>query len=253
MTAQVAICLAHLSRRCWLITGSRQDKAFGADAEPKRESNEEMTVSIYGQRTVHGQSEVSVNPASKYAAASLTQAVLDDRLVPEHASEHRVGVLTAALMRAVTSAYGENHVGLALRAGVEAAVVAQVVGGTCPAWALPYDEFIALAGVVAAVWPSAAFETAAACDLLLSCVLNGDQFMATDVLTEPGSQDLARALLSLAIAGEPDNEIREASDALLPGDLRVLLSERAAALAGSESPDAWVGLEILVECPGWQS
>jgi hypothetical protein len=49
------------------------------------------------------------------------------------------------------------------------------------------------------LWPCAVFETAAACDLLLTCVLNGDQFMATDVLTDPDSQDLARALLRLAI------------------------------------------------------
>jgi len=28
-----------------------------------------------------------------------------------------------------------------------------------------------------------------------TCVLNGDRFMATDVLTEPCSQDLARTLL----------------------------------------------------------
>ena len=77
--------------------------------------------------------------------------------------------------------------------------------------------------------------------------------MATDVLTEPGSQDLARALLRLTIAGEPDNKIGNSPDALLPADLLALLSERAAALAGSESPDAWVGLEILVECLGRHS
>ena len=203
--------------------------------------------------TWHGQPEIGVTHASECAATSPTRPVVDDRLAPEDPPEHRVTVLTAALLQAAMNTYGENHAGFALRAGVAAGIVAEVVGGTCPAWALPYDEFMAMAGVVAAVWPCAAFETATACDLLLSCVLNGDQFMATDVLTEPGSQELARALLRLAIAGEPDNEIREASDALLPGDLRALLSERAAALARSESPDAWVGLEILVECLGWQS
>jgi hypothetical protein len=57
---------------------------------------------------------------------------------------------------------------------------------------LPYEEFTALADAVGAVWPCEVFETAAASDLLLSCVLNGDQFIAADVLTDPCSQDLAR-------------------------------------------------------------
>lgn len=72
--------------------------------------------------------------------------------------------------------------------------------------------------------------------------------MATDVLTEPCSRDLARALLRLAITREPDQGSRVAEDALLLDHLLALLSERAAALAASASPDAWVGAEILVAC-----
>lgn len=100
---------------------------------------------------------------------------------------------------------------------------------------------------------SAVFETATACDLLLSCVLNGDQVMATDVLTEACSRDLAWALLRLAITSEPDQGNRVAEDAQLPDHLLVLLSERAAVLAGSGSPDAWAGAEILVACPNRHS
>src|ERR1022692_4118883 len=51
-----------------LITCIRRNQALGVYAGPKRESDEEMTVSIYGRLTLHGQSEVSVNPASEYAA-----------------------------------------------------------------------------------------------------------------------------------------------------------------------------------------
>lgn len=184
-------------------------------------------------------------PASERHAVSLLQL--------DGPSEHRVSALSAALLRAVMNTYGDNHEGFALRAGVLVEVVAEAIAGTCPAWALPYDEFTALAGAVADLWPCAVFETAAACDLLLSCVLNGDQFLATDVLTEPSSQGLARALLKLAITSEPASETREARDALLPEHLLPLLSERAAALADSESPDSWVDAEILVTRSGRQS
>jgi hypothetical protein len=39
----------------------------------------------------------------------------------------------------------------------------------------------------------------------------------------------------------------------LPGNLLVLLSERAAELADSGSPDAWIGTEILTGHQGRQS
>jgi hypothetical protein len=81
---------------------------------------------------------------------------------------------------------------------------------------------------------------------LLSCVLNGDQFIAADVLTDPCSQDLARALMRLAVASEPSN-------ARVPEDLLARLRERATALAGSGSPDAWIGAEILLTSQARQS
>src|SRR5258708_15645639 len=140
------------------------------------------------------QPENSMSPAREYPATG--------QLALEDPAEHRVAALSASLLRAVMFTYGEDHEAFAARAGVAAEVVAEALGGTCPAWALPYDEFKAIADAVAAMWPCEVFETAAACDLLLSCVLNGDHVMATDVLTDPCTQDLARALLRLAITSE---------------------------------------------------
>jgi hypothetical protein len=179
------------------------------------------------------------------------QWVLDDLLGPGDLGEHVVVVLSSALLRAARSALGED--GLAARAGVPAAVVAAAETGTCPVWALPYDEFTALADAAEAVRPSLVFETAAACDLLLSCVINGDQILVTDVLTEPGVRDLARLLLRQAIAGHAEGGPRAIEDARLPEDLRWLLEDRATALLVSESPDAWVGAEILAASAGRQS
>ena len=177
---------------------------------------------------------------SRNNATGAANPAPNDALLLAEPGEHQVAILSAAVLRAVMSTYGDDCTALAVRAGVGGNVVAEAVSGVCPAWALPYEEFTAIAKAVAALWPCGVFETAAACDLLLSCVLNGDQFMAADVLTEPGSRDLARTLLGLA-------------EALLPDDLLALLRDRAAALACSGSPDAWIGAEILLMCQGWQA
>src|SRR5580658_9689799 len=110
----------------------------------------------------------------------------------EDPHEYPVAVLSATLVQAVMDALGEGVGDFAIRAGVATVVVADAVSGACPAWALPYAQITALACAVAAWWPDEVFETAAACDLLLSCLLNGDQVMATDVLTQPRSRGLAR-------------------------------------------------------------
>ena len=69
---------------------------------------------------------------------------------------------------------------------------------------LPYAEFMALADAVAAPHPSwrELFETAAACDLLVTCLLDGDQAMATDVLADDDTRDTTVALLRWAITGD---------------------------------------------------
>jgi hypothetical protein len=168
---------------------------------------------------------------------------------PGRAGGYRVAVLSAALLRAVIREAGGGYGGFADRAGVAGAVVSAAADGTRPAWALPYAEFTAIAAEVAEQRPGAAFETAAACDLLLTSVLNGDLVMATDVLTEPSCRDLARDLLALAVAGTPGSGPGLPVPALLPPGLVAVLGERAAALAGSGSPDAWAGREILNRMP----
>jgi hypothetical protein len=201
----------------------------------------------------HRQQEDSMSSAGRDTDAKRLLLAPAGWSASADSARQRVTVLSASLLQAVMILSGEDHAGLAGRAGVDASVVSEVVGGTCPAWALPYEQFTALADVAAASWPPAAFETAAACDLLLTCVLNGDQSMATDVLTELRSRDLARALLRLALTSEPDSATGLAEPSMVTSDLLALLSQRAAALAGSDSPDAWVGVEILTACAGGQS
>jgi hypothetical protein len=156
----------------------------------------------------------------------------------------------------------EGQEEFAVRAGVALEVVNGAENGSQPAWAMAYDAFTALADATSASNPDLRmlFETAAACDLLLSCVLNGDQVLAADVLVEPRSRDAARVLLTLALAGDVDSALLVPELPRLPqkapflGDsLVALLRERAAALAESGSPDAWVGEEILAAWRGGQS
>jgi|HubBroStandDraft_1064217.scaffolds.fasta_scaffold111811_1 hypothetical protein len=182
------------------------------------------------------------------ASSGRRAASLAGPVAAEEDGGHRVATLSVALLRAVMTTCHDDHERFAVRAGVAAEVIAEAVAGTHPAWALPYDEFTAIAAAVAALWPGRVFETAAACDLLLSCVLDGDLVMATDVLTEPCSRDLARALLGNVLTSETGT----AAGVSLPVDLLALLTERAAALADSESPDAWVGTEILAATIGRQ-
>ncbi len=168
------------------------------------------------------------------------QTVLDHRPSPDETTGHSIAVLSAALLRAVMATYGEEQQAFAARTSVPSNIVAAVADGTSPAWALPYDEFTALADTVATLWPCALFETAAACDLLLTSIVNDDQYMATDVLTDPSSQHLAWALL-------------QAAQAMLPQNMQDLLSDQAAELADSGSPDAWVGRQISSGLVGRQS
>ena len=168
-----------------------------------------------------------------------------------------VAVLSAAVLVAARAAYGENRADLAARAGVEVHVVGGAESGTRPAWALPYPEFMAIAEAVAAPHPSwrELFETAAACDLLMTCLLDGDQAMATDVLADDDTRDSTVALLRWAITGDcrsvqhagltPWERADGPSGQLLNDEQRALLRQRAAVLARSSSSDAWVGAEIL--------
>jgi hypothetical protein len=168
-----------------------------------------------------------------------------------------VAVLSAAVLIAARAAYSEDRKDLAARAGLDVHAVDGVENGTRPAWTMPYPEFMAIAEAVAAPHPSwrELFETAAACDLLMTCLLDGDQAMATDVLADDDTRDTTVALLRWAITGNsrhvqhagltPWQRADGSSDRLLDNEQRTLLRQRAAALARSSSPDAWVGAEIL--------
>lgn len=91
-----------------------------------------------------------MSPAREHPAVS--------RLALEDAAEHRVAALSASLIRAVMITYGETNEVFAARVGLAAEVVAEALSGTCPAWALPYDEFMAIADAAEAMWPSPVFE-----------------------------------------------------------------------------------------------
>ena len=89
----------------------------------------------------------------------------------------------------------------------------------------------------------------------MTCLLDGDQAMATDVLADDDTRDIAVALLRWAITGDSRSVQRAGltscergngpSGRLLVDEQRALLRLRAAVLARSSSPDAWVGVEIL--------
>jgi hypothetical protein len=200
----------------------------------------------------------------------------------EQAAIH-VAALSAAVLVAARTGYQESREDFAARAGVDLHVVEGVEDGTCPAWDLPYATFSALGDAVSVLNPSlrTIFETAAACDLLLTCVMRGDQTFATDVLADDDTRDLAVGLLRWAVAGEfrlPGHAgcvqvpvlwawHEECGGWICPAcggclcetgvwgcghhgqllddvDLTVL-HRRASALARSASPDAWAGAEIL--------
>jgi transcriptional regulator with XRE-family HTH domain len=182
--------------------------------------------------------------------------VADDGPEKENLGEYPVAVLSAAVLRAVREGRRESRDDLARRVRVSVAVVEGVERGTHPAWALPYVEFAALARAAASA-PNprlrGLFETATACDLLLSSVLNGEQALATDVLTDQATRELAMSLLRWAITGQAC-PLGEWAPVHLSGLLRdndlTLLRHCATTLAASRSPDAWVGTVILAIAGG---
>jgi transcriptional regulator with XRE-family HTH domain len=180
----------------------------------------------------------------------------------EPSPEYRVAVLSSLVLTLTRLGCGESQDEFAIRAGVALEAVTGAENGSQPAWAMAYDEFNALADATAAFNSDlrVLFETATACDLLLSCILNGDQVLAADVIVEPRSRDAARVLLKLAITGDVDRALpvpelarRPETVPFLGDSLVALLCDRAAALAASGSPDAWVGEEILAAWRGGQS
>ena len=199
-----------------------------------------------------------------------------------------VTVLSASVLRAARAGCRESRQDFAARAGVGLHVLEGAEDGGCPAWDLPYDTFSAIGEAVAVLNPSlrTVFETAAACDLLLTSVMRGDQVFSTDVLADDDTRDLAVGLLRWAATGEfrlPGYAVcmqvpvlwawhEECGGWICPacggclceagvwgcghhgqlvGDADLaLLYCKASALARCASPDAWVGAEILVVLGG---
>src|SRR6516225_2917838 len=83
-----------------------------------------------------------------------------------------VAILSAFVLMAARADCRESREDFAARAGVGLPLVEGAEDGSYPVWELPYAEFTALADAVSVLSPSlrAVFETAAACDLLLTCV-----------------------------------------------------------------------------------
>jgi hypothetical protein len=187
---------------------------------------------------------------SERHTGDLAEWIQEDGPAVGRPGQHPVAVLSAAMLRTARARCQESLAEFAARAGVALDVVQGAEDGTCPTWALSYADFTALADAVAAWWPRPAFETAAGCDLLLSCILNGDQVLATDVLAEDGTRELARSLLRWAVTGDVQARGRRRARVgvgRLLGDVQLgLLRDRLAGLAVSGSVDAWVGAELLL-------
>ncbi|HEY3954620.1 MAG TPA: hypothetical protein VGM53_14700 [Streptosporangiaceae bacterium] len=161
-----------------------------------------------------------------------------------------VWVLAAAVLRAGRAALGQSQARFATSAGVDVGVVAGVEDGTVPAWTLlgPVWE-----RVVAAVRPELAdvLYAALACDLLLTSVLAGEQFVTGDEFSEEYA-GISRMLLRWAIAGElPVRGYARVPDSgpLLDAGTLARLHRAAGRLATSGSEDAWAGRDLLALFP----
>jgi hypothetical protein len=203
---------------------------------------------MHDQTTAHAGGVIAGPPAG-----SLPSQVLNEGPEIADLGQYPIAVLSAAVLRAARQVDRESRAGFAARAVVPVEVVGGAEDGTRPAWALSYLEFTALADAVSSGWSRPGFEIAAACDLLLSCVLSGDQVFAADALTGGGTRELAGSLLRWAITGDfhtrGRNRVVVQAGPLLTGTQVALLRDRAVALAASGSPDAWVGVDLLAA--GW--
>lgn len=152
-----------------------------------------------------------------------------------------VSVLSAIVAAAGRQALAESREQFATRAGVGPELVAGIEDGTRPAWDVPGPQFTAIAGALGPglgekLW------TATSCDLVLTDVLSGDWagVAAADALTDPAQIEAARMLLAWAVRGT-----RDGGAPLLADPERELLRQKAAELAASGTPDAWVGAHLL--------
>ena len=157
--------------------------------------------------------------------------------------EHPVTALSARMLMLGRAILGDNPEVFAARAGANLDLVGAIEEGTRPAWDIPGPELMPIADALHPVlgdW----FWTAVACDLLLTNLLSAEDatagVAAEEALGDLARRELARKLLRWAISGAG-----KAPVPLLPTAVRVSLRHRAARLAESDSPDAWVGTALL--------
>jgi hypothetical protein len=163
---------------------------------------------------------------------------------------YTVAVIAAAVVRAVRAAQGRSREQFAAQVGLGLGVLVSVEDAAVPVWALPYDQFAALAEAAGAhdLQAGEVFWAAGSCDLLLTSVLNGDHPVLCDALTESESLGRVRMLLRWALHGTPpacESLPVPGGRPLLGEDEQRLLRDRLQALATSGSTDAWVGTQLL--------
>jgi len=116
--------------------------------------------------------------------------------------------ISGAVLRAARARCGESREQFAARAGVSAEVAAGAEGGSCPAWALPYELYEAIEAAVGAGNPglSEVFAAAACCDLFLTGLLKGDAEAEDGALAAMVGEHagLAWSLLTWAVTGVLD-------------------------------------------------
>jgi hypothetical protein len=141
------------------------------------------------------------------AVNSLAGQEREDRTL--EASRAVAAVISGAVLRRVRAGCGESREAFAARAGVPAAAVTGAENGTLPAWALPCDQYQAIEAAASVRNPGLAevFYTAAACDLFLTALLNGDAETgdgALAALLDKEHVTMAWSLLTWAVTGVLD-------------------------------------------------
>ena len=143
-------------------------------------------------------------------------------------------VISGAVLRRVRAGYSESREAFAARAGVPAAAVAGAEDGTCPAWALAYDQYQAVEAAVSVTGPGLAevFYVAAACDLFLTALLKGDAETEDAALAALRGEhaSMAWSLLIWAVTGVLDGQAGKYLSA--PSSAPLLPVEVLAELAG---------------------
>lgn len=164
-----------------------------------------------------------------------------------------VTALSSLIMTVGRDEMSELAEEFAARAGVSPELVEAIGNGKRPAWAIDGPEVFKVADAMREE-TAGLFLTAANCDLMIENVLRGDTATASaaaaEVLNDPKRREAARSLLTMAVQAGTGTapspwHTWSAKEPLLDAEDRELLRARATEIAGSGTPDAWLGDEIL--------